>query len=784
MKILSSWLREWIDIDASDSDIANKLTASGLEVDNIEKIANDFKGVVVGYVVNCVKHPNADKLSLCEIDIGSEILSIVCGAKNIRSGIKVAVAVVGAKLTENFKIKKAKIRGITSFGMVCSAAELGIKHLIDKNDGILELNNKFIIGNNLRHEVNLDDNVIELDITPNRGDCFSILGIARELSVVYDITLKNINTNSKLEKIPYFKHNINIDVVAKKHCPKYLTQMITGVNNAVNTPAWIANKLLQSGQKLNSAIIDITNFVLLELGQPLHCFDSDKLLGGVTIRLAKNEKNITLLNNKSINLDDDTLIIADEKNILAVAGIMGAANSAVQKNTTNILLEAAFFDNVLIAGKARKYSLHTESSLRFERGVDFNITETAINRAAELIIEVCGGKLSNIKTNTAVEYLPKLKKINLKYHKIKKILGFELNKKWIKKTILALNFIILENNDREIIVQPNSARFDINLDIDIIEELARLYGYDNLPTKTLKFNTTLVKNNSIDKNNLRCILVNRNYNEVINYSFVSDNIASFTTDDKLKIANPISNDMSVMRSNIIVSLLKTAAYNINQNNKNIRIFEIGSCYYNDKIGQQEKIAAIITENNENNWFKNNKFNFYTIKKDCSVLIGNRNIQFIPTKHALLQEGQSAKILVDNKEIGIIGTISPFIQKKMSLNKCFAFELDLSVFKIKNTIKYSGFSRYQISNRDISFLVDKNINYSEIYNTIFSLKQKFLIGLKLLDVYNNNEISNDKKSFTISLSYQAKNKTLTDDEINNATNKVLQLLIKKYKVEQR
>jgi len=548
MNISTSWLREWINPNVTDEMLAEQLTMAGLEVDGIESVAPAFDNVVVGHVVSCEKHPDADKLNLCQVDIGeSDNLQIICGASNVRADLKVIVATVGAKLPGGLKIKKAKLRGVESFGMICSESELGMS---DSSEGISELDSDAPIGQDIREYLDLDDNIIELDITPNRGDCFSVLGVAREVSANYNKAFEM----PKFEVDAQGASSISTSVSNAQACPKYLTRVIKGIDNTVKTPKWMADKLTRSGQQVHSPVVDITNYVLLELGQPMHAFDFSKINGAIEVRNAKAGEVIELLNETTVELNNDTLIIADDSVPLAIAGVMGGMGSSTQDDSTQILLESAFFEPVSIAGKARNYGLHTESSLRFERGVDFNITEVAMDRATQLIVDICGGEASNINTCVDESALPELAPITITQEKIQKILGFELEANWIEEKFTNLDFEISSKTDHSWTIIPPSFRFDIRIPADLIEELARLYGYDKLPVQKLSLdaNINAVSESMVDKYDIAQGLVSRGYQEVITYSFVSEQYQDLIDPDakKITLSNPISADMSTMRSSL------------------------------------------------------------------------------------------------------------------------------------------------------------------------------------------------------------------------------------------
>ncbi|WP_348676443.1 phenylalanine--tRNA ligase subunit beta, partial [uncultured Candidatus Thioglobus sp.] len=576
MNISTSWLREWINPNVTDEMLAEQLTMAGLEVDGIESVAPAFDNVVVGHVVSCEKHPDADKLNLCQVDIGeSDNLQIICGASNVRADLKVIVATVGAKLPGGLKIKKAKLRGVESFGMICSESELGMS---DSSEGISELDSDAPIGQDIREYLDLDDNIIELDITPNRGDCFSVLGVAREVSANYNKAFEM----PKFEVDAQGASSISTSVSNAQACPKYLTRVIKDIDNTIKTPKWMADKLTRSGQQVHSPVVDITNYVLLELGQPMHAFDFSKINGAIEVRNAKAGEVIELLNETTVELNNDTLIIADDSVPLAIAGVMGGMGSSTQDDSTQILLESAFFEPVSIAGKARNYGLHTESSLRFERGVDFNITEVAMDRATQLIVDICGGEASNINTCVDESALPELAPITITQEKIQKILGFELEANWIEEKFTNLDFEISSKTDHSWTIIPPSFRFDIRIPADLIEELARLYGYDKLPVQKLSLdaNINAVSESMVDKYDIAQGLVSRGYQEVITYSFVSEQYQDLIDPDakKITLSNPISADMSTMRSSLWAGLLQTVESNQRRGHTNARFFEIGLCF--------------------------------------------------------------------------------------------------------------------------------------------------------------------------------------------------------------
>jgi phenylalanyl-tRNA synthetase beta chain len=776
MKVLASWLREFANPDVNNNELAHTLTMSGLEVDGVEKVAPYFSKVVVGEVIACEKHPNADKLNLCQVNIGNDTLQIICGASNVRANLKVAVATVGAILPGDFKIKKAKLRGVESNGMICSESEIG---LADKSEGIMELDKNAPIGVDIREYLKLDDEIIDIDITPNRGDCFSMLGVARETSVNYDTAL----TTTSIPNIDITSQAIiNTKVLTPKHCPKYLVRVIENIDNTKPTPKWMVDKLVRSGFATHSAIVDITNFVLLELGQPMHSFDLAKINGDISVRLASQGENLTLLNEDKVELDEKTLIIADNNSALAIAGVMGGMASSTSESTTAIVLESAFFDNVLIAGCARSYGLHTESSLRFERGVDFSLAERAIERATQLVLEICGGNAGEVISQISKENLPTRDEISVSFAKINQVLGFELDQDWIIKKFEALDFIISKVDAENISIIPPSFRFDINIDVDLIEELARIYGYDKLPTKTLKLNSHL-KPQVIDKYDILNNLLAVGYNEVINYSFISDELADIFG-GSVALLNPISSDLKIMRTSLVATLMKTVLHNKRYGKNNLKIFEVGLCFEGeDKNSQVEKVAGLITgKTTYNHLTKDREFDFYDIKADLETILPNFELGVSENK--ILQQGQRADIIVENEVVGIIGGLNPLISNKLGIDKCFVFELNLAPLLRANRLKYKKFTNYQASKRDISVLIAKKYSYQDIVDAIYDLKQEYLTQVDLLDVWLDETMDETEHSLTFSFNYQADDKTLTDGEIDTSVSKIVELLITKFNAQQR
>ncbi len=786
MKASINWLKKFTNFTISNQELASKLTMAGLEVDKLSPVASNFNNVVVGKVLSCMQHTNADKLKVCQVDVGDDKpKQIICGANNARAGIKVAVAKIGAKLNDT-KIKKAKLRGVESNGMLCSGDELGLDGLFS-NDGIIELSQQANIGDDIKDFLHLNDTVIELDITPNRGDCFSLLGIAREISCY-----ENIKLNSPKYKVnATIKDKCNINIQAKKECPRYFCRIIKGVNNKATSPYWLQDFLLKSGQKTHSPVVDVTNFVLFELGQPLHSFNAEKIAGEINIRFANNEK-ITLLNEKEVKLTNDTLVIADNDKVVAIAGIMGGLNSAVFTDTSDILLESAFFSPAAIAGKARKYGLHTESSLRFERGVDFNMLSQALERASELIIQIAGGQAGDIIESTVQDYLPKRNEICLTKAMCNRIIGFELGHNWIKKQLQLLSIKINKISNDNFYVTPPSFRFDLENERDLIEELLRLYGYDKIPSIDINFSSKINNIKDTTINDLTNKLIAKGYSEVINYSFISEYWQQRLYKDKQIIAleNPISNELSIMRYGLLAGLIQNVIKNKHYGHNNCQFFETGMCFHNtSEQGQINKIAGIMSGNRFNVAWDNDitAVDFYDIKAIVELLLNstdyNYKIQTITETNITFHPHKSAEIIVNNEVIGYLGALSPKLEAELELNNIYMFEFLLDNIKQK-IIHYKPFSDMQTASRDISILIDEQITFATITDSIYNLAQKQLLNINLFDVYTGDNIANGKKSLSLTINYQDYKKTLTDEEINEKITAILDMLLKKYNAIQR
>jgi phenylalanyl-tRNA synthetase beta chain len=772
MKFSEKWLREWVNPALDSNALVEKLTQAGLEVDAIEPVAGEFSGVVIGKVVSVQPHPDADKLRLTKVDVAAdELLEIVCGASNVREGLKVPVAVIGSVLPGNFKIKKAKLRGIPSFGMLCSAKELG---LAESADGLMELMGDAPVGTDFREYLDLDDVAIDVDLTPNRSDCLSIAGTAREVGVLTGVDLTPVSI-----EVATVSSQAKFEVVVTntQACPRYLGRIIENVNVKAETPLWMQEKLRRSGLRSLGPVVDVTNYVMLELGQPMHAFDLAKLSGSITVRSAQQGEKLALIDGQEVTINTDTLVIADDNGPLALAGIMGGDASSVSDATQNIFLESAFFTPVEIAGRARSYGLHTDSSHRFERGVDPELPRQAIERATALLIDIVGGNAGEVTEVLAEDALPKTQQITLRASRIKRVLGIELDKAQVEEQLTRLGLTVTDNGDATWTVSVPSFRFDIAIEVDWIEELGRLYGYDLLP-KTRPQGTVLtssITEKQLAVARLQSLLVDRGYQEAITYSFVDPTIQQhFLAEGEtaITLANPISADLSDMRVSLWPGLVKALTYNLNRQHDRVRLFEVGRIYTGsaDNVEQQRYVGGILCGSRlTEQWAqKLQAIDFFDAKADVEALLacGKGEIEFIAESHIALHPGQSARIYKNGQAIGWLGAIHPKLHKSLGLDVVtYVFELALDDVLSAQVPEFEVLSKFPTNRRDLAIVVDRNITMGEIRHCLNSVDSDILKSIQLFDVYTGDGVEDGKKSLAIAFYLQHSERTLNDEEVD-------------------
>lgn len=787
MKCSELWLQDYIGAAnwaaTQKTGYPDLLTMGGLEVESRTPIAPPFTQVVIGLVTACEKHPEASRLSVCQVKVNDEVLTIVCGASNVKAGIRVPIALVGATLPGNKEITKAKLRGVESSGMICAADELG---LAEESEGILILPDDAPIGESLRNYLKLDDHILELSITPNRGDCLSVLGIARELAA---LTPFKWQSPSYAEVKPTIKDVLPITIEDADGCPRYLGRVIKNINLKAPTPLTIKLRLERSGIRSINAVVDITNYVLLEMGQPMHAFDLSELVDGIIVRKAKQNETIRLLDESDVTLNADTVLIADKKKPLAIAGIMGGLHSGISDKTTDVFLEVAYFDPATVAKTRQAFGFHTESAHRFERGVDFNLQMNAMEYATALILEICGGKAGPV-IQEAKDTIPKRSKITLSISKVSKHLGITLKQDTIVELLSRLNMIVEVEKDN-LIVTPPSYRFDINLPEDLVEEIARLHGYQHIPLNIPSGRFTIPKTARLDevKKIARQTLMNQGLHEIISYSFVEENKQQLLNPASTMraLANPITTTMNVMRTNLWTGLIETVLYNQNRKQERTHFFEIGTVF-NEK--ETTHLAGVMSGNRyPEQWAQKGKqVNFYDIKGQIENLLSILKIKanFIASTHAALHPKQQTMIEVDGTGIGVLGMLHPKLTQQFDLlYPVFLFELFLDhIINFNTKISHAEVSKFPEVRRDIAFVVNKSIPYDQIQDTIKSVAGNLLKEVFIFDVYEGDNIPSNLKSVAFAIILQAMDRTLVDEEVTALIDKIIAVLEETYGAELR
>ncbi len=791
MKISENWLRTWVN-PAIDSDtLSDQLTMLGLEVDDLSPAAKPFTGVVVGEVLTVEQHPDADRLRVTTVNIGSgEPLQIVCGAPNVRAGMKAPVATIGAVLPGDFKIKKGKLRGVESQGMLCGASEIDLE---DKIDGLLELPADAPVGVNVREYLELDDNVIDISITPNRGDCFSIRGIAREIGVINQLPV----TAPQIKELAATISDEKKVVVETDGCPRYLGRVIKNVNTKAATPVWMERALARAGIRQHSILVDITNYVLMELGQPLHAFDGGKVEGAVHVRQATVAEKLTLLNEQEVDLNEKVMVIADDTKALAIAGIMGGLSSAVSDSTTEIFLESAFFDQLYIAGRARGFGLHTDASQRYERGVDFELPLMAMHRASQLISELAGGEFGPITVAEKAELLPKREAIELNQAQVDQLLGYKVESDFISDALARLGCDVTVKAQGEWLVVPPSHRFDMAIYQDLIEEVARIHGYDNIQISLPVIDVKLAKyQDQFELGQLRQTAVTLGYQEAISFSFADLKLEKQLNPsiNPLALANPISSDLAVMRSTLLSSLIPCVQHNVNRQQSRVRFFELGLRFdYQDAasihdLKQIPTFALVATgSRTTESWHgKAQPMDFFDFKGDIEEILaaGRLNVEYVRSERSWLHPGQSAEILVDGKSIGYLGRLHPSLESELDLATTWVAELDQKAVLQTYVSNFTELSRFPSVRRDIALLISDKINVSEIQGLIEKTGGALLGSTWLFDVYTGQGVEEGKRSLAFALLWQHPTRTLEDAEIKSGMDNILQVLENTYQATLR
>ncbi|MFZ2314083.1 MAG: phenylalanine--tRNA ligase subunit beta [Gammaproteobacteria bacterium] len=779
MKFSELWLREWVKPRLTREALTDVLTMAGLELEELAPVAGDFKGVVIGQILKIEKHPEADRLNICEVDVGQENpLTIVCGASNVAVDMKVPAALVGAVLPNDLIIKQAKLRGVESHGMLCSASELGLS---DEQQGLLALPADAPIGQDIRKYLMLDDYTIDLSITPNRGDCLSVRGVAREVSA---LTGAKITPPAISPVEPSHQEVLPVELLAAD-CPHYVGRIIRGVETNIESPIWLKEGLRRSGVRSISPVVDATNYVMLELGQPMHAFDLDKIKDRIVVRHATAGEKITLLDGSEKELEATAVVIADADVPVALAGVMGGEESSVTPTTTNIFLEAAYFTPKMIAGQRKQYQLNSDSAHRFERGIDTASQREAIEHVTQIILDILGGEPGPVIEQTQAGYPPARPVISLPAEKITRLLGIEIAHADIQAIFNALNMeAVWQTNSHTWEVKAPSYRPDITIPEDLIEEIARLYGYDKIPTQHLR--AQLQSNAAADETgwqSLRLAFSERGYHEIISYSFVGKEIQAQLDPEHApkELLNPITSDMTVMRTNLWPGLINTYRYNKSRQQHRIRLFEIGACFITkgDELLQTSRIGGLISGSAlPEQWGGvEREVDFYDLKGDLENIIGmfcaENEIEFKIESHAALHPGRAAAIYCQGKRLGLVGAIHPGLMQPLDVSgNIFVFELDLTELHQMNQSKYKEFSKFPEIRRDLAILVNDTIRAKEIQDTIRLTAGDWLQNVFIFDVYQGKGITPGSKSVALRLVVQHPERTLVDSEVAELMERVI------------
>ncbi|MDY6814604.1 MAG: phenylalanine--tRNA ligase subunit beta [Pseudomonadota bacterium] len=780
MKFSEQWLREWVNPNIGSQELIDQITMAGLEVDGFEPVAGEFSGVVVGEVQSVEPHPDADKLRVCQVSDGEQTVQVVCGAPNVRAGLKVPFAVVGAVLPGNFKIKKARLRGQPSEGMLCSESELALS---DNHEGLMELPEDAPVGQDVADYLKLNDITIDVDLTPNRSDCLSIKGIAREVGVLNSMVV----AGPAIEPVEAVHSEVpDIRVEAPEGCPRYLGRVLRNVNLKAETPLWMQEKLRRSGIRSIDAAVDVTNYVMLELGQPMHAFDRDQISGGIIVRMARPAEKLVLLDGQEVKLTEDTLVIADHEKPIAIAGVMGGEHSGVSDKTRDLVLESAYFDPITLVGKARHYGLHTDASHRFERGVDYKLARDAMERATGLLMDIVGGEPGEIVEVASDEYLPADRTIDFREQRLADVLGMAIDRTTVEEILTRLGLHIdklLKDGWR---VSVPSFRPDITIEEDLIEEVGRIYGYNNLPVTEPTGSLGLVAREEAKRpvSAIRNYFVAQGYQEAITYSFVDPKVQKLVDPERegIPLANPISSDLSVMRTTLWSGLLKTVAYNQNRQQPRIRLFETGLRFEQagERIDQQPMLAGVVVGGQyPENWANGRRTaDFFDVKGELEGLFRLLGIEvrFLASQHPALHPGQTAELMRDGEPVGWLGRLHPQVQKNLELNgTILMFELFLNSIVTGYVPNFKEISKFPEVRRDLAIIIGSDVAFADVERVARKHAGERLTALRAFDVYEGESLGEGNRSLALSLFWQHPERTLNEEEVHSLFTGVIDAL---------
>ncbi len=791
MIISLNWLQEWIDFDLDPQELASKLTTIGLEVGSVSRVSPVSPKIKVGSIRSVRPHPESGKLKICKVDVGrSRTLSIVCSAKDLRPDMCVAVATPGSRLPSGEIIRITEIAGFKSSGMLCSADEL---ELNDGSDGILELDPDTTKGIALNHHLVLDDYLIDIELTPNRGDCLSVRGVAREVAAVTRTKLQG----PELGRVqPTIKEKVPLMIQAPQDAPRYVGRVIEGISPQGRTPDWIRERLRRSGIRSIDTMVDITNYVMMELGQPLHAFDREKITGKVVVRHSRRNESLALLDGSNIPLVPGTLLIADSKRPIGLAGIMGGLGSGIGRETRSVMLEAAFFRPGIIAAKARAYDLQTEASYRFERTVDPDLQKTAIERATRLLLDVSGGSPGPVFEELDKKALPKIISIPLRRERLRRMLGQDVPARSVTRILRSLGMAVSSGTGGWKVTPP-SYRVDVRAEHDLVEEVARINGYDSVPIRSPVNVVNWASRNEtqIDPDRIVDYLVDCDYQEVMTYSFIDAGTQKLLDPEvrPIPLVNPIASNMSVMRTSLLPGLLQSLTTNYRRQWRRIRLFEVGNVFHGSARKQRQisRVAGVITGALAGQQWDapGRTVDFFDVKGQVEGLfhLTGQTLDGVleAEQHPALHPTQSARIFRKRRTIGWIGRLHPAVQMNFSIEQpVYVFELDLDALSIWNLPTFDAISRYPVVNRDLSLVVDKAVPAAAVRQAIDSSAGQMLTGVTLFDIYEGNGVEKGKKSLSFGLTLQASSRNLNDQDVERIIQRVLDYLKNKLGCELR
>jgi len=784
MLVSEVWLREWVSPKLTTDELANRLTMAGLEVGGIIPAGDLSDRLVVGRIEEIATHPDADRLQVCKVDVGrAKNLTIVCGAENARQGLYTITALVGAELAGGRRISKTVVRGVTSSGMLCSASELGLE---ESSAGIMDLAGKPALGMLASTFFQLDDSILDIELTPNRGDCLSIRGVAREVAALTNSRLKK--PVKAVEMAVQTRGKLPIKLTASDVCPHYVGRIIRGLDVSAETPLWIKERLRRTGLRSLGPCVDVTNYVMIELGQPMHAFDLEKINGHIEVRYANGREKLNLLDGSTIQPEKTDLLIADKNGPLALAGVMGGAASAVSDQTKDIFLESAFFSPEIVAITTRDRGIHTDSSHRFERGVDFELQLEAIERASFLLTEIAGGLCGPVIEKTIAVKMPKKEPITLRNMRLNSVLGTKITTRQMVSRLQGLAMQVKGKSDAVKVTAP-TYRFDINIEADLIEEVARVTGFEKIPetAPVAHLQITAEEERILPIRRLQSCLIDRDYQEVITYSFIDRAMhEQFSPDSRaVELENPIALDMSVMRASLWPGLIKTMQLNVNRQMSDLKLFESGRTFISDgfTLLQHRYIAGLLTGSADNrSWVDSQReVDFFDLKGDVQALIAltgrDNDFNFLPVTHTVLQPGQAALIKEGKKVVGVLGRLHPAIESSLGLDQAvYLYEIRLDSLLDSRIPAFHEFSRFPAVQRDIALVIAAKIPSSDVIRSIKHHAGDLLVKLELFDQYQGEHIDFGKKSlaFTLTLQrLQRSSRTLRDSETENLMKGVIQ-----------